>query len=212
MASQLKSAGLGQSIALAGGSRHWSNPTYIYTSNNQRAIAGPLSIDEYSHWLRATNFGFTIPDGATIDGIKAEIEKSVYDFGMEDYSVKIVKAGTEQGTDKKDLTEWPSTDTYFTYGGATDKWGLTWTSAQINASNFGVSISALYFEDWDDDARVDHVRITVYYTEAVGVNMKIKAGGAWKDAEALKIKASGAWKSGVKAWQKVGGAWKVIFG
>lgn len=211
MASQTRSAGLGQSIVMAGGTRHWTNPTNIYTSNNVYARAS-LSIEQISHWLRATTFGFSIPGEATIDGIKVEIEKKSNIYGIEDYSVKIVKGGTESGTDKGLPALWETTDTYVTYGGSTDKWGLTWTPANINATNFGVSISALNAGESLITAYVDHIRITVYYTEPAGTNMKIKATGAWKDADALKIVAGGAWKPGVKAWQVVGGVWKVIFG
>jgi len=56
----------------------------------------------------------------------------------------------------------------------------------------------------------DNINIDVIYV--AGTNMKIKAGGAWKDGEALKIVAGDAWKSGAKAWQKVSGAWKLIGG
>ena len=209
MASQTKSAGLGQSIIY--GTRLWANPTNIYTSNNLYANSF-LESDELSHWLRATNFGFTIPDGATIDGIKVEYEKKASAFGIEDSAVKIVKAGSEAGDNKARAEYWSTTEGYVPYGGATDKWGLTWTPAQINAEDFGVSMAVYYGEDESARAYVDHIRVTVYYTEAVGTNMKIKASAAWRDADEIKIKASGAWKSGAKAWQKVGGAWKVIFG
>lgn len=212
MASQTKSAGLGQSIAMGGGTSPWSNPTNIYTSNNVYASNG-LDGDEVSYWLRATDFGFTIPDGATIDGIIVEIERRCNEEYGADYAMQIVKGGTEQGTDHASLTEWPLSDTYKSYGSSSDKWGLAWASSNINSSLFGASISVIYEDDPEFRATfyVDHIRITVYYTPA-GINMKIKASGAWKDADALKIKVSGAWKPGVKAWKVVGGVWKVIFG
>lgn len=211
MASQIKSAGLGQSIAMGGGTSPWSNPTNIYTSNNVYASNG-LDGDEVSYWLRATDFGFTIPDGATIDGILVEIERRCNEEYGADYAMKIVKAGTEQGNDHASVTEWPASDTYKSYGSSSDKWGLSWTSDYINSHLFGASISAIYEEDPEFRATfyVDHIRITVYYTLA-GINMKIKAGGAWKDGDALKIAVSGAWRVGAKAWQKVGDEWRVIF-
>jgi len=210
MASQTRSAGLGQSIARGGGaSIHWGSPTNIYTSNNQYSTA---SLDQYesTHWLRATNFGFDIPEGATIDGIVARIEKKATGAEITDASVKIVKSAVEVGDEKRIFGNWPLSDTYVQYGGVADLWGLTWTVDAINFG-FGVSIAALYAGEWGELADVDHIEIIVYYTEAVGTNMKIKASGAWKDGDELKIKVGGAWKPGVKAWQKVSGAWKVIF-
>lgn len=212
MASQTKSAGLGQNIAMVGGSSNWSTPTNIYTSNNAYASNG-LDGDEVSHWLRATDFGFTIPDGATIDGILVEIERRCNEEYGADYAMKIVKTGTEQGTDHASVTEWPASDTYKSYGSSSDKWGLSWLPGDINSHLFGASISAIYEDDPEFRATfyVDHIRITVYYTEPAGTNMKQKVGGAWKDAEELKIAVGGAWRAGANAWQAVGGAWRVIF-
>ena len=68
-----------------------------------------------SHYLKATNFGFSIPSGATIDGIVVEIERS---------------------------TDWAGGNYFLGY--------------------------------------VDHIRITVYYTEAAtGTNCQVNIGDAW---------------------------------
>jgi hypothetical protein len=49
-------------------------------------------------------------------------------------------------------------------GGAADMWGTTWTPAQINAPDFGLS----FFVSNEDISfhfyRADAVRLTVYYT------------------------------------------------
>jgi len=162
----IKNAGLGANVAGAGAD--WQNPTSIYGSDNNHAIVA-LSADETSDYLRATTFGFSIPSNATIVGIKVEIELAksggVPIGTIVDSSVKIVKTGSEQGDENASMTSWPTGDTYFVYGGETDLWGLTWTYSEINASNFGVSIKALeYSGEYPATARVDHVRITVYYT------------------------------------------------
>jgi len=211
MASQTQSAGLGQSIVGAGGVVHWANPTNIYTSNNVYASAG-LQQGECSYWLRATNFGFSIPAGSIIDGIVVEIERVANRINIRDNSVKIVKAGSEQGTDKAVAGDWPTTDAYQTYGGSTDKWGLTWTPAQINASNFGVSISAEYYGTFFlGTAYVDHIRITVYYTEP-STNMKINIGDAWKDVDEVKINIGDSWKTVTQIQVNISDAWKTVFG
>jgi len=214
MASQLRSAGLGQTIARVGGIVHWSNPTNIYTSNNVYATVELERPDyEYSHWLRATNFGFSIPDGAIIAGIKVEIEKkSDEPTDVHDESVKIVDDGYETGDEKKLLGDWTTTDTYYVYGGASDLWGESWTPAQINASNFGVQLAA-HFDVYDEytDAYVDHIRITVYYTEP-STNMKINIGDNFKDVEEIKINIGDVWKPVVKMQINIGDVWKTIFG
>lgn len=204
------SAGLGQSIAK--GATPWTTPTQVYTSNDSYADAH-MPEEGMSHWLRTTTYGFSIPTGAVIDGIKVRFEKRAQTVStVKDWDVKIVKAGSEQGTDKGSSAYWLTSDTYVVYGGTTDLWGLTWTPAQINASNFGVSISARNYDIQPRYALVDHVQIKVYYTPPAGTNVKIKASGAFKDGEELKIKANGAWKVACGAWEKVGGQWKNIFG
>ena len=207
------SAGLGQSIAKTGGVSDWALPTQIYSSDNLDSSAHPVPNYIQSHWLRASTFGFAIPDGATIDGIVVEFEKQCSRALMRDWQVKIVRLGSESGTNKADIyTDWPSTDTYISYGGGTDKWGLTWTPAQINATNFGVSIAVSYIGSLQTAyARVDHVRIKVYYTEP-SINTKINIGDAWKDADEIKINIGDVWKPVVGIWINLGDVWRKVFG
>jgi len=53
----------------------WSNPDRAKSlaDGNATAVLSSLGV---SHYLKATNFGFSIPTGATIDGILAEINKN----------------------------------------------------------------------------------------------------------------------------------------
>ena len=123
-----------------------------------------------SHYLKATNFGFAIPTGVTIKGIKVEIErKKAVGFGhsVKDSSVYIVKGGVIQTTQNKadTVTEWTTTDTYITYGSLTDLWGISWTAEDINDIGFGVVISvSLSAKTVSQTAYIDHIRITADYT------------------------------------------------
>ena len=117
---------------------------------------------EATNYLKATVFGFGIPNGSTIDGIEVAWKRKG-EFGV-DNIVKLVQGGSVAGDDKADIvTSWPSpVVAYASYGGAADLWGLAWTPAQINASNFGVVLSGSTSEA--TILSVDHVRITVTYT------------------------------------------------
>lgn len=152
-------------VSVAGGGADWGTPTNIYASDDARATA-VLAASNFSDYLRATDFEFAIPGGATINGIVAGFERSKSGTGVcEDSFVGIVKGGTEVGTDHAVAGAWPAADAYLAYGNATDLWGVAWTPAQINAAGFGVSIAA--YESGGANVvtcRVDHVRITVYYT------------------------------------------------
>lgn len=58
-----------------------------------------------------------------------------------DYDVRLIKNGVPVGNNKSTLAAWGST---VNYGGANDLWGITWTPAEINTSNFGARIGAAY--------------------------------------------------------------------
>jgi len=154
-----------------GGTVTWTNPTYIFSSDNNRARAA-LAKGVISYYLQATGFGFNIPSDAVINGIYVEVERSISEATTytKDNSIKIIQGGSISGTDHLDTSvTWPANnaDAYKAYGSSTDLWGLTWTPAQINASNFGVAVQAKNTKTsaaYTNTAQVDHIRITVYYT------------------------------------------------
>lgn len=118
----------------------------------------------FSHFLKATNFGFTVPSDATILGVTVEIERSCSVLTtITDFVLKLVASGTISGTDHADVaTFWPTTDAYAAYGSVSDLWGVSLTPAIINASTFGVAIAA--FSGSNANALIDHMRITVTYS------------------------------------------------
>ncbi len=154
------------------GTQAWSNPTRVVASDNSRATATNASAF-VTHYLVGSQFGFSIPSGATINGILAEIEKSnnlAGTFECQDSKVRIVKADASIGTtDKAAGGNWPNNagEAYTSYGSSSDLWGETWTDTDINDTDFGVAISATC--TGGANARVDHIRITVTYTPAAAV-------------------------------------------
>ncbi len=153
------------------GTRTWSNTSNIVSSNNSDASVS-LSNNQISNYLVATGFRFAIPADATINGITVNVERaegnrssSVY---IRDNSIMMVKGGAIVGTNQANTTaNWPTADTSASYGSTTDLWGQTWTPADINASNFGVAVSARGYASSGtstETAYVDNIRITVTYT------------------------------------------------
>jgi hypothetical protein len=161
----------------------WANVTNAAASDNARAEAN-IATSAVSHYLKATNFGFTIPSGATIDGIVVEVERREESAaGIRDNRVRIVKGGVVGSTDKADTaTNWPASDAYKTYGSASDLWGQTWTGSDINSSTFGMVIAATWTVAGSGLAEIDHIRITVHYT--TGITLVATAGAATAQATA----------------------------
>ena len=132
-----------------------------------------LGSSDNSENLNVTNFGFSIPAGATIDGISVEMNRFANSNnggnGVRDTVVQLYKGASLVGDNKAlTTTTWPTSSTsVVTYGGATDLWGTTWTPEEINASNFGVTLDVTNTSTISNrTANVDYVRITVAYTEA----------------------------------------------
>lgn len=155
------------------GSEVWSNvgsPGNVAASDDARCVAALSSANPNSHYLVVTNFGFTIPEGAgaVIDGIEITVERSTNGTTTaQDRFIRIVKTGAIGTTEHAVAVDWSNggTDTIQTYGSPTDLWGETWVATDINASNFGIAISAKRMTS-APNASVDHVTAKVYYTEA----------------------------------------------
>lgn len=152
-----------------GGAEPWVNPSNAITDNGSNASTGNITGSEFTHYLKCTDFDFSIPTDATIDGIVVDWERLSVNSATEakDQAVRIVKGDVVGSTDKTSATVYPTTATIASYGSSSDKWGETWTYSDINSTTFGAALASQ-----DHDAiglpQVDYVRITVYYTEAAG--------------------------------------------
>jgi lipopolysaccharide export system protein LptA len=168
-----RDAGDGDDVA-GPGTVPWTNPDGIRSPSGEPyayAIipAGLTSVT--THYLQGTQYGFAIPAGSTINGIRVFISRRssipVGGPAIRDNIVKLVKGGAVTGTNKA-LTgqDWPYVSFgTATYGDPADLWGTTWTVAEINATNFGVVLSATNPNPFFDlSATVDYMQITVNYT------------------------------------------------
>jgi len=156
----------------------WTNVSNAASSNDSDASV--FLEEETSNYLKATNFGFSIPTDATIVGIEVFVEKSESGPSAGDArtdSVKLVKGGTISGDDRAsdDTSEWPSSDTVATFGGSNELWGLSWTDSDINASDFGV-VFAVREDGREMDCYVDHISISIHYTLTTPETLFIEAG------------------------------------
>jgi hypothetical protein len=158
------------------GTFNWTNTGNILASDDSRSSVDLNNSGDISYYLTATNFGFTIPNGSTIDGIVIDIEVSDNSGGgnIKDNSVRIIKGGLITGMDNSNGANWLTGDEYRAHGNSTDLWGTTWTDSDINASNFGVAISARRTgAGGNNTARIDNIQITVYYTEPTSLPVEL---------------------------------------
>lgn len=150
------------------GTTAWSNPTNAQgdtTGTAATSIAG-ASVNNTSQVLRLSNFGFTIPSDATIDGITVEIENSVANNNRIAWNnVRLMKALTEGGTNLSDAAAL-FTKAFKTFGSGSNLWGNSLAPSDVNGTGFGVSVKVIRTATQAATASIFRARITVTYTPA----------------------------------------------
>lgn len=95
-----------------------------------------------THYLKALNFGFGIPDEATIVGVTVAIERHASANSDDDYAIDntlTLNDGTIGSDERAGPARWPTVDTVAIYGG--DLWGMELTPDIVNGATFGVLLS-----------------------------------------------------------------------
>lgn len=140
----------------------WTNPGNIVADDGASATAGTFSSS--THYAKGLGFGFAIPGGKTINGIKLEVKVGGDTTSGNDSSVKLVKGSTISGSDRSaGAAIVNGAAVYETFGGSSDLWGLAWTPADINSATFGAVYSASSAGIFTTIS-VDAMRITVYFS------------------------------------------------
>lgn len=143
------------------GTNMWSNPGFATGASDGVSASANAASGNPTHYLEATNFGFSLPAGTVIGGIKVDIKKDGAGGTAFDNGVFLVKGGVIVGTDHSLGGAWPAVSSVVSYGGPGDLWGQTWTVADINNANFGVVISA-HDSMSGALAQVDSFAITIF--------------------------------------------------
>lgn len=155
------------------GTLGWASPEAIEVDDANYAEGTAFSGGD-TWYLKATEFGFAIPDGATIVGIEATMKVGSSTGGdtCNESVIKIVKSDGTVGSENKStsaaLPADPATAVW-DYGGATDLWSESWSASDINDVDFGVvaSYSSSLGFPW-----VFYMKMTVYYTEGGSSDIK----------------------------------------
>ena len=198
----------------------WTDLSNAETDDSNYAT-NTITKDSFSNWLRANTFAMGVPAGATIDGIEVQIKHDDSSPTSEpfllDSALYLRKVTTGQVGDNyaNTVDQWDyETPETFTYGGSTDKWGTTWSVADVNNTGFGLDFAALSSgAESDHTADIYFVKIRVYYTASGGseTNMQINIGDTFKDVDALQINIGDSWKAVTSVKQNIGDSWKDVF-
>jgi len=139
-----------------------SNPGFPTTG-------GSMMVAERAYVANTTsNPTFSVNTGAT-PSERVMIGFSIRRARNIDNSVRLCSTSGYVGNEKAVNTDWPrSIDAYTIYGGLGDLWGASWLYSDINNPAFGAGISAI---NQNGTVGVDHMRITVYTTSSLPVEL-----------------------------------------
>jgi hypothetical protein len=170
-------AATGNTGSIGGGTVVWASPTNIELADGSNATCNLPNAsvqNQVSDDLIGTGFGFSIPAGATIQGILLEInarQNIATTPAANENSVRLLKAGVAAGLDRSTGADLTTTATTVSYGGAADLWGTTWSPADINNASFGAAASYVNTNSTNSKTvSVDFFRITVTFTANANVN------------------------------------------
>lgn len=138
------------------GATAWTNPNNITADDN--AVASNTAAA--SSWnLYAQSFNFNIPQNAKILGITVRIGAAESSTGSETFFAQLLGTGGTIIGSSKSVSLNGTSETIYTYGGSTDVWGATLTTAIVNHSNFGVA----FWYTTSHSITVDWVTMSVDY-------------------------------------------------
>jgi hypothetical protein len=191
----------------------WNDLDNDIASDNRYVSTEAMGDDMATVYLKATNFGFSIPEDAIIDGISVDVERKADDRNFFDNAIRLVKEGEIGRVDKSGITAWPGRDGTATYGSRSDLWEDKWTFKDINSEKFGFAISVkkvrgISGEIGNNKAYIDWISITVTYHKPTTPTVTITAAPTtitlgqfstltWSSTNATSCSASGDW-SGIK--------------
>ncbi len=143
----------------------WEGLSGVSSEDGSSAELAVSPGSSYHDWLLTSGFGLLVPNSAEILGITATIRRSGAGPDQAvDAGVRLIKRGVMGTVDRSKPDPWDAELTDVDYGGATDLWGTTWTPEDVDASDFGVAVSARYPQaTGGGTAYVDVVYVKVSY-------------------------------------------------
>jgi MSHA biogenesis protein MshQ len=124
------------------GTNPWNSPGNAQSSNNSYATVGNMTAGKESYYLKCSGYGLTVPDGATVTGIRVSVERRTDGGTITDSKLYLVRAGTiSTAYNGATTTSYPKSDGVEVHGGTGNLWGASWTPAELNSASFGVALT-----------------------------------------------------------------------
>jgi hypothetical protein len=180
-------------VVESGVNQPWSDITQALVQDSTYATvelsktAGGLDFG-VSNVLTFSDFGFNLPPGAVVTGIRVQVD-GLADCDLPPYPScdrcrfsMALELITDESASLPRWKEWFSGVSHIVHGYDSENWGLPLTPSVINSSAFGIRLhvellveNVLYNEYWNCDGDgtgqvdIDSVTITVFYYEPIGL-------------------------------------------
>lgn len=152
----LSQESIGPNPAQVAVSTTWSNPDNILLSDGSYTTRSPVGSTGFN-FLNISQFAFSIPSTSAITGVQvtvigysdlpANLSARLVINGLATFSTRVAALSQSPGT--------------VTFGSLTDSWGVVLTPAILNATTFGVELTASSTTNPTTTARLDYATITV---------------------------------------------------
>jgi len=162
---------------------NWGDPNIGNLTAEDGVVSETDPISDEQASVRMNQFGFSIPAGAVIVGVRGRIKGRKKPGGEEgligDSAMQLLDStgnliGAVRTATPPDDTdggnEWPESLTEYTYGGENDLWGLSSSQLAniVNTPLFGCEFSVNQDDHRESDrAEVDFIELCIYYEACV---------------------------------------------
>lgn len=170
-------AGTGTDAAF--GSYAWTNPSNVVGAPDATyAVAGPGIVQ--THYLQATNYGFSIPLANKIVGLAVNVTAHQTGWATDpppNIVARLIINGSVSDPPKV-LSLSTTGDSVYPFGGSSDTWAGNLSPSIINSATFGVAITVDFNLNFADSitAYVDSAQIVVYSLGGPVISVSASAG------------------------------------
>jgi cell division septation protein DedD len=139
-----------------------STPAGAYASGGSNATNSKGSGDRH----RFYNYGIAVPAGCQVQGIVVRLDYWLKNSGgTTTVSVDLSGDGGATWTTLKGDSSEPASQTTVLYGGASDLWGLVWTSSMLSNANFRVRVT-MDLGSGGQEVYLDWIPVRIFYGPA----------------------------------------------
>lgn len=168
----------------AGTTEQWNQPQNINADDG--TTTAPFNALTTSRtatrYLKAAEFGHSIPAGSTITGIELELDLTTAGTNVQPYQIRLSGVTSGLSDDLSDNLNLPSNQTK-TFGDSTETWGKSWTISELEADTFSAYISVTGTTPTNFfTTNIDYVKTIIHYDDGSGgggggSDFNIKIGG-----------------------------------